>query len=641
MISKNTKTIKKAVLTLVAMLFITTIVSLPVEAKSTAINKTKVTVCTNKSYTLKIANTSKKVKWTTSDKKNLKLKPSGKKKENCKVTTSGKKGTYTVTAKVGKKKYKATVKVAGHKYGNTSYKWNKDYSKCTASKKCTRCGKTLKQTVKTTGKTTTKATCTETGTKKYTAQFSKYSFGTKAKSVTIKAKGHKVNADKKISYKWNSGYSKCTATYYCKNGGEKQKETVKASKKTTPATKTSEGKTIYTATFKTKGLQAQTKKVSIPKLAYLTLKGKEVNSVTIDYAHPAKITIANVDSDVKIEGTISEEEINQTNFYMDSTFAQSWWNNDPDWPDYANEYINVSDFRTVINKAKTSVTFKAIPPASDKTYNIRFDLSNGQTVNLKLTTKFTPGEYNFGEINMAYHGYHNTNSTPEFEEWYNYTYVAYGKNKGLYCWYKKETDSNGNGMYEDGEVITTKLTKTAPDGTVTELPVDSRVNTDYIMDCNTKAEYDEAYRFYHNQKARGGYEIDLNQKAHEIEHACNQMANYKSKAEIEWEALSYDVQESTYDGDIENFIYEKYGEVGVEYYETVGIGFGYKVKSNADLKRIVDAWTSVSGEKPSWYYNSDGSIYYAAFSDWAEWCGRDINAGKYKDCPALPDNFRD
>ena len=591
---KNSNIFKKTISAFAVVLCVTLLTPGVAQAKSQiALNKAKVTMCTGKTYTLKMSGISKKVKWSTSDKNVVSIKTSGKNKVNCKITAKNK-GTATVAAKVkvGKKTktFQCQVKVAGHKYSKVSYKWNKGYSKCTASKKCTRCGKTLKQTVKTTNKTTTKATCTETGKKKYTAQFTKYDFGTKTKSVTIKAKGHKVNSNKKISYKWNNGYSKCTATYYCKNGGEKQKETVNTSEKTTPATKTSKGKTVYTANFKTKGLETQTKTRVIPKLAYLTLNGKEVNSVTIDYAHPAKITIANVDSDVKIEGITPEEKINQTNFYMDSTFAQSWWNNDPDWRDYSDENVNLSDFRMKINKAQTSATFQAIPPASDKTYNIQIYLSNGYTANLKLTTKFTPGEYNFGEVNNLPTG----------------GYRGYGKQKGT---------------YGDEEF--------------------------YIMDCDTKAQYDEAYRFYHHQTRRDGVTVcDLSQKSQEIEAACSQRANYKSKARIEWEALSYDVQESTYDGDFYKYVKDKYGDVGMAYHSAFGKGFADRITSNAQLNEIVSEWTKVSGEVPSWYY-------YTAFSDWAEWVGRDV--GKYTHTaydeaidkiysytpPALPDNFRD
>ena len=215
-------------------------------------------------------------------------------------------------------------------------------------------------------------------------------------------------------------------------------------------------------------------------------------------------------------------------------------------------------------------------------------------------------------VNMLYHGYHNTNSTPEFNEWYNYAYVAYGKNKGLYCRYEKGTDSNGNGMYEDGEVITTKLTKTAPDGTVTELPVDSRVNTDYIIDCNTKAEYDEAYRFYHNQKARGEYEIDLSQKAQEIEHACGEREIYYRQYMDKLISQYGSVSEiyANCDDEMYNYLIVTSSD---------STGFNGIVESQEQVDKIVAAWANKynNGEMPSWYYST-------VYSDWAEWSGADL-----------------
>lgn len=472
----------KATLTALAIVFALSVMVLSamnVEAAGTkskaAINKDKVTVCCGKSYTLKMTGISKKVKWSTSDKDVVSItKKSGKKAQNCKIKAN-KKGTATVTAKVkvGKKTktFKCQVTVKGHTYGKVTYKWNKDYSKCTASKKCSRCGKTLKQTVKTTCKTTKKATCTAKGKKTYTAKFTKYDFGTKKKNVSTKALGHSADTNKKISYKWNEDLSKCTATFYCKAGGEKVTETVKSTKKTTPATTTVEGKIVYTVTFKTKGLKKQT------------------------FSH------------------------------------------------------------------------------------------NLECEECEVTTVFTPGDYTFGEIG------------------YPYTYRGYmgwGKYKGTY-----------------------------PD------------SAKYVEYCSDKEEYDKYKSFFENQTLRDGTTGTLEDVAAQTEIACWERADYKSKADIEWDALSYDVKKNIYDDEFRNYMREKYGEAGVTYYNSVGIGFGYKVTSNAHLKQIVDDWTAVSGEKPSWYYNEDGSIYYTAFSDWAEWCGRDINAGIYSECPVLPDNFRD
>ena len=86
-----------------------TIMNLPissiVEASSIKISKTNYTLSVGSTYKLKIKGTSKKVKWSTSNKKIATVNSSGK-------VTAKKKGTCTITGKVNGKKYtcKITVK---------------------------------------------------------------------------------------------------------------------------------------------------------------------------------------------------------------------------------------------------------------------------------------------------------------------------------------------------------------------------------------------------------------------------------------------------------------------------------------------------------------------------------------------------
>lgn len=75
-----------------------------VQAASVKINKKKLTLNVKEKYTLKIKGTSKKVKWTSSDKKIATISSKGK-------VTAKKKGNVTITAKVGGKKYKCKIKV--------------------------------------------------------------------------------------------------------------------------------------------------------------------------------------------------------------------------------------------------------------------------------------------------------------------------------------------------------------------------------------------------------------------------------------------------------------------------------------------------------------------------------------------------
>ena len=553
---KDKHIFKNLVFVLVAVMCVGMFTPNTVQAKGkVAMNKTKVTVCTKKSYTLKITNASKKVKWTTSDKKNLKIKPSGKKNENCKVTTSNKKGTYTVTAKVGKKKYKATVKVASHKYGKASYKWNSDYSKCTASKKCTRCGKTLKQTVKASSKTTTKATCTEAGTKKYTAKFTKYGFGTKNKSVSIKTLGHAFD---KVSYKWNASYSACTAKAVCSrcNASVSEKATV-TSKVTKQATKSATGIITYTATFKNKTFTTQTKNVTIPKLAYL-----EKEAIIIDYNNPMDVRVCNDTIDTIRFFDVSGKEVDG---YNNALFYKIYG---------------------TISEDKTSVNFSTGYKTEENTLVAKIITTRGEVLSCSVSTKFTPGEYNFGMVNNLPTG----------------GYRGYGKQKGTY----------GDEEY-------------------------------YIMDCYTKADYDAAYDFYHYQMRRDGTKCNLDQKSQEIKSACSERSLYKSKAELEWDKMSLQ-DKAIYDDDMWTYIKTTYGNVYWKYYQVIVFpnyiesidGTKEYLTSNAQVKKIVTEWANTynEGQMPSWYY-------YTAFSDWAEWSGRDINAGVYCDCPPLPDNFRD
>ena len=72
--------------------------------KKVKLNKTKLSLYVGKTYTLKLKNNKKKIKWSTSNKKVATVSSKGKVKGK-------KKGSATITAKVGKKKYKCKVTV--------------------------------------------------------------------------------------------------------------------------------------------------------------------------------------------------------------------------------------------------------------------------------------------------------------------------------------------------------------------------------------------------------------------------------------------------------------------------------------------------------------------------------------------------
>lgn len=127
-------------------------------AAKVTLNKKKASIKLNKTTTLKVRNATKKVKWTTSNKKVVKIqKTSGTKKQNA-VIRGMKKGKATVTAKIGSRKLKAKITVkhthsytypatctsparcsCGVTYGGAlGHNWST--ATCVARSKCSRCG---------------------------------------------------------------------------------------------------------------------------------------------------------------------------------------------------------------------------------------------------------------------------------------------------------------------------------------------------------------------------------------------------------------------------------------------------------------------------------------------------------------------
>ena len=114
---KKTKQI--FVLLLACMVMFSSINTMPVIAaqnqknvKKVSISSKKITLNKKKSKTLKMKNVKSKVKWSTTNKKMVSIKPSGKYKAKCKITAKSA-GTAYVKAKVGKKTYKCKVVVKG------------------------------------------------------------------------------------------------------------------------------------------------------------------------------------------------------------------------------------------------------------------------------------------------------------------------------------------------------------------------------------------------------------------------------------------------------------------------------------------------------------------------------------------------
>jgi expansin (peptidoglycan-binding protein) len=162
---------KKKICFVLFMLAFILAVPCTAQAKA-ALNKKNVTLTVGKSVTLKMKGTKKKVKWSTSNKKVATVSAKGKVKAK-------KAGKATITAKLGKKKYKCKVVVL--KKGKTMKETTTEQNEKTTSDKSEE---------KTTEKTTEKATevttemTTEKATEKITEQITEVTTETTTEKST-------------------------------------------------------------------------------------------------------------------------------------------------------------------------------------------------------------------------------------------------------------------------------------------------------------------------------------------------------------------------------------------------------------------------------------------------------------------------
>lgn len=236
---------KRLSLMMILVMLISICIPMQVEAASKVkINKTSHTMYVGQTYTLKISGTSKKVAWSTSDKKVATVDGKGK-------VVAKKNGTATICAKVSNKKYscKVTVKnpvlnatkktmYAGQTYtlkltgataktfssSNTKIAIVDSKGKITAKKTGTatitvKDTKGRKYTCKITvnkckhawnsGKVTKKATCTETGVKTYTCKVCKTTKTDTLKKV-FHSKGDWEVSQKETCVEFGTKVRKCT-----------------------------------------------------------------------------------------------------------------------------------------------------------------------------------------------------------------------------------------------------------------------------------------------------------------------------------------------------------------------------------------------------------------------------------------------
>ena len=130
-------------------------------------------------------------------------------------------GTHKITAtdKAGNKTEVNVTVNAGHTYGDTSYTWNDDYSKCTAERTCSVCKQKETETVKSVSNIKQQKSCTLPEITAYTATFANKAFTSQTKDIKTAEAGHTWNDDYTVDTP-----ATCTAkgskSIHCKNCDE-------------------------------------------------------------------------------------------------------------------------------------------------------------------------------------------------------------------------------------------------------------------------------------------------------------------------------------------------------------------------------------------------------------------------------------
>ena len=109
------QSITKRLLAVISAVILMTTMLIPAfqaSAASVKLNKTKIVLVVGQTYNLKVSGTKKTPKWSSSNKKIVSVTKKG-------VVKGLKKGTATITAKIGKKKYKCKVTVEAPKLSST------------------------------------------------------------------------------------------------------------------------------------------------------------------------------------------------------------------------------------------------------------------------------------------------------------------------------------------------------------------------------------------------------------------------------------------------------------------------------------------------------------------------------------------
>ena len=183
----------------------------------------------------------------------------------CEVDGEGK-YTVTFTNTAFEDQTKTIVlEATGHNWGNPTYTWSDDYSKCTATRVCENDPThTESETVDSAYTEIIPATCDTDGSAVYDAAFENEAFEAQSHEITLPATGHNWGTP---TYTWSDDNLSCTAERIClTDSTHKESETVEAtySVPTEPTCETAGVGRYTTNAFENAAFAVQTKDVAIP-----------------------------------------------------------------------------------------------------------------------------------------------------------------------------------------------------------------------------------------------------------------------------------------------------------------------------------------------------------------------------------------
>ena len=155
-----------------------------------------------------------------------------------------------------------------HAYEIPTYTWGENDATCTAKRVCGSCKGEETEEVKVAVATTKAPTCVDKGVDTYTADFVAEWAETQTKTKDVEALGHNWGEP---SYTWAKDNSTCTATRQCSNNtcaSCTESETVNTQCMEATPTCTEASETVFTAGFKSKWAEAQTKSILVAALGH-------------------------------------------------------------------------------------------------------------------------------------------------------------------------------------------------------------------------------------------------------------------------------------------------------------------------------------------------------------------------------------